>query len=79
MKLLVYSLKGVEFEGKISSFNVKTRSGEITILNHHRPLVTLLEKGEAKIGLENGASKKLEINSGFLEMDDKNNLSVLMD
>ncbi len=79
MKLLVYSLKGIEFEGEILSFNVKTRSGEITILNHHRPLITLLEKGEAKIGLEDGAKKKLEISSGFLEMDGKNNLSVLTD
>jgi len=76
MKITIYSLKGIKFEGEAQSLNVKTRSGEITVLNHHLPLITLLEKGSAKIGLEEGV-QEIEINSGFLEMDDRNNLSVL--
>ena len=79
MKLKVYSLKGIEFEGEVLSFNVKTRSGEITVLDKHRPLLTLLEKGRAVIGFDPEGVKELEINSGFLEMDRRNNLSVLMD
>ena len=79
MKVKVISLKGVEFEGDAESFNVKTKIGEITVLNHHLPLVTLLDKGTAKIGLLEGGIKEIEINSGFLEMDDKNILTVLKD
>ena len=79
MKLVIYSLKGVEFSGEAASFNVKTTSGEITVLDHHRPLVTILESGTAKIGLTDQSVKNFEIKSGFLEMDHKNNLSVLVD
>ena len=79
MKVSVYTLRGIEFEGEAVSFNVKTRSGEITILNKHRPLITLLEKGSAKIVLGGGEIKEINMNSGFLEMDDKNNLNVLAD
>ena len=79
MRLAVYSLRGIEFEGEAKSFNVKTKNGEITVLENHRPLVTLLSKGCAKIGLADGGAKDIEINSGFLEVDDRNNLSVLID
>lgn len=79
MTLTVYSLKGIQFSGEIRSLNVNTKSGEITILNNHRPLISVLEKGIAKIGLLDNTRQELEISSGFLEMDDKNNLSILID
>ncbi|OGF51469.1 hypothetical protein A3I27_00020 [Candidatus Giovannonibacteria bacterium RIFCSPLOWO2_02_FULL_43_11b] len=79
MKLTIYSLRGVEFEGNAMSFNVKTKSGEITLLDHHRPLITLLEEGAAKIGLLDQSVRNFEIKSGFLEMDDHDNLSILAD
>lgn len=79
MKLTIYSLKGIEFEGEAASFNAKTQMGEITVLDRHRPLITILEKGVAKIGLPDQSIKNFEIKSGFLEMDDGNNLSILKD
>jgi F0F1-type ATP synthase epsilon subunit len=79
MKLTIYSLKGIEFEAEVRSFNVKTQSGEITVLDHHRPLITLLERGRAKIGFNNETFQELMISSGFLEMGPNNNLSVLAD
>ncbi|MBI2055714.1 MAG: hypothetical protein HYT42_02370 [Candidatus Sungbacteria bacterium] len=79
MKLTILSLKGVRFDGEAAGFNVKTTSGEITVLNHHRPLVSVLAKGEAKIIKANGGREKIHINSGFLEMGSKNDLSVLID
>ena len=79
MKLKIISLKGIEFEGEVQSLNIKTASGEITVLDHHRPLITLLGKGTARIGLGENDLKEIEIESGFLEMDDRNTLSVLMD
>ena len=79
MKLKVYSLKGVLFEGEARSLNINTKLGEITVLDNHLPIITLLEKGTAKIGLDGGKTENIEIESGFLEMDDENNLSVLKD
>lgn len=78
MKISVLSLQGVEFEGEAAGFNVKTTSGEITVLGHHRPLVTILTKGTASIIKEDGSRIALEIKSGFLEMSPENELNVLI-
>lgn len=79
MRLRALNLKGVIFEGDVKSANLKTKAGEITILDNHRPLVTLLEKGEAKIRRANGAEERIPINSGFLEMSPDNMLTLLID
>ncbi|MBI3273668.1 MAG: hypothetical protein HYZ69_00845 [Candidatus Colwellbacteria bacterium] len=78
MKLNVISLKGVEFTGDVAGFNVKTTSGEITILEHHRPLITILKNGTAYIMQHDGSGLPVEINSGFLEMSPDNELNVLV-
>ena len=74
----VLSPKGVEFEGEAKSFNVKTRVGEITILDHHHPLMTILERGSCIIKTANGTRCEIPIQSGFLEMDQHNNLTALI-
>lgn len=68
MNLTIFSLKGIEFQEEVAGFNVKTQSGEITVLDNHRPLITLLKKGTAKIIKRDGAFIAKEINSGFLEV-----------
>ena len=79
MKLHVTSLKGVEYEGDIKSFNIKTTSGEITILDHHLPLVTVLQKGTAHIIDTKDNKKDIAITSGFLEVSPTNTVNVLID
>ena len=79
MQLKVVSLKGVEYEGEIKSLNIRTTSGEITILNHHRPLVTVLEKGTAHIVDTKDNKKDIAITSGFLEVSPSNTVNVLVD
>lgn len=79
MILRIISLQGIKFEGEAAGFNVKTSSGEITVLDHHRPLISVLTKGEAKIIKPDGGRENIAINSGFLEMGGKNSLSVLID
>ena len=68
MNLTIYSLKGIEFQGEAEAFNVKTKIGEITVLDNHRPLVTVLTKGIAKIIKRDGTFETKELNSGFLEV-----------
>jgi len=79
MKLTMLSLKGVEYQGEVESFNVKTKAGEITILDHHRSLITILEQGPATITTAAGETITRQINSGFLEMNPANHLNVLVD
>ena len=78
MKLSIYSLKGVEFEGEAKGVNIKTTAGEITVLDNHLPLISVLEKGKAVIFEEKG-KKEIEIKGGFLEMDSRNMLTLLVD
>ena len=79
MQLNVTSLKGQEYEGEIKSLNIKTTSGEITILDHHLPLVTVLVKGVAHIIDIKDNKRDLEIKSGFLEVSPANTVNVLID
>ena len=79
MFLKVISLKGIKYEGAASSLNIKTQSGEITILENHRPLITLLKKGIAVITDDKNQKTELEINSGFLEIAPENKINVLID
>ena len=63
---------GVAYEDNIISLTLPTKSGEITVLANHIPLVTLLRPGEMivrkraeKVGaLENGASAAAATASG---------------
>lgn len=78
MKLSVVSLKGLEFEGEVSSLNLKTTSGEITVLDNHRPLITALTKGEAVVIKKGGEKFNFDIGSGFLEVSDNNQATMLV-
>jgi len=78
MMLRILSPRGVQFEGEAKSLGAKSVSGDITILDHHHPLMTVLARGVVTTEDISGITKQLEIESGFLEMDDRNNLTVLV-
>ena len=78
MKLNIISLKGIEFEGEAVSVNVKTTSGEITVLDNHRPLLTALATGQAVIIKKDGEKLNFNINSGFFEVGEGNQASLLL-
>jgi F-type H+-transporting ATPase subunit epsilon len=79
MKLSIISLKKIEYEGEAVSINIKTTSGEITVLDNHRPLITALTSGRAFVTKKDD-DNKLEFNivSGFLEVGENNEASLLI-
>ncbi|MDO8496680.1 MAG: F0F1 ATP synthase subunit epsilon [bacterium] len=77
MKLSITSLKGLEFDGEVVSVNLKTTSGEITVLDNHRPLITALTKGEAVVIKKDGDKLNFNIESGFLEVSGDNQATLL--
>lgn len=79
MKINIFSPRGIEYQDEAHSLNIKTKAGEITLLDHHHPIITILERGTAIIKKKDGMSKKIAIRSGFLEMDSENKLTVLID
>jgi ATP synthase F1 epsilon subunit len=68
MKLSIYSLKNIIFQGEASLLNCKTVTGEITVLDNHEPLITVLASGVIKIIDNNQKENFFPITSGFLEV-----------
>ncbi len=79
MKVRALSLQGILFEGEALSVNCKTQSGEVTILDNHRPLISVLAAGDIVITKDDGTKKKIPARSGFLEMSRQNELTLLLD
>ena len=79
MKLGIYALQKVLYQGEAFSVNCKTTSGEITILDHHLPLISILEKGTVKVVDKEKQEHYIPVSAGFLEMRSGNELRILAD
>ncbi len=79
MKANIVSLEGVTYQDEAISFTVMTTDGEITILNNHRPLLTVLATGIARLKKSSGEQITFAHTGGFLEYDRDNTLTVLID
>ena len=79
MHLNVYSLKKVLYEGDAKSINCKTAVGEITILDHHKPLISMLVPGVMKIVDAHDKEHFANIQSGFLKVQSPNHVTLLVD
>jgi len=69
MKLGIYSLKKILYQGEALSINCKTAAGEITVLDHHRPLVAVLTAGTIKIIDREQKEHYIPVSSGFIEIN----------
>lgn len=76
MEINIFSLKNGLYEGTGVSLNCRTESGEITVLENHRPLISVLEKGT--ITITDGEAKEhyIPVTGGFLEI--QNNIVRLI-
>ena len=79
MKLGIYSLQKVLYQGDAKSVNCATRSGEITILDDHEPIISLLAAGTITITNHEQRKFYIPVVSGFLEMDKGNIVKILVE
>jgi len=68
MKLSIYSIKNVLFQGKASLLNCRTEMGEITVLDNHMPLIGVLKEGVIRLVDEDKKDVFIPVKSGFLEV-----------
>ena len=68
MQLKVYSLKKTLFEGEAKSVNCKTAVGEITILDHHKPLISIVTAGAMKIIDGQNKEHFIDVASGIVKV-----------
>jgi F-type H+-transporting ATPase subunit epsilon len=79
MKLSVYSLKRTLFEGAAVSVNCPTEVGEITVLDNHRPLITILKTGTMKVVDAEGKEHYFPVKDGFVEVKTGNQVRCIVE
>ena len=79
MKLSIYSLKKIIYQGEVNLLNCQTALGEITILNRHKPLISVLKKGVVRIKDQNNQENYFQVSSGFLEVKSSNEARLLVE
>lgn len=79
MHLSIYSLKKILFEGEIESLNCKTKSGDITVLDHHEPLISVVQAGPLKIIDKEKKEHYIPVSTGFLEVSSGNRTKLIVE
>ena len=67
LKVIVISPEAALFEGNAESVVAPAFAGDVGILTGHAPMMTLLGKGELRVG-EGNASKRFNVEGGFLQV-----------
>jgi len=67
------------YEDEVKQVTIPTSSGEITVLAHHTPLVSLLIVGEVRVEKPDGARLSFFVNQGIVEVRKDNALYLLTD
>lgn len=79
MKLSIHSLKNTLFDGVAESVTCPTLAGEITVLNHHIPLITIVDKGTIKIIDDQKKELYIEVSTGTLEVQENNQARLIVE
>jgi len=79
LKLKIATPEKVVYENDVLQVSVPTTTGEITILPHHIPLVSVLAAGEMRIKEVNGSEQTVAIAGGFLEIRGNGEIVILAD
>jgi len=70
MQVQIHSLEKTLYEGTGKVVSLPSKEGEISILDHHIPLITILKKGKIKIKSE-AKNLNFPIESGFAEVSNQ--------
>lgn len=70
LKVSVISPERVLFEGEAESVVAPAFDGEVGILSHHAPMMTLLGAGELRLSGGTGGSQRFRVEGGFLQVVD---------
>lgn len=69
MKLTIAKIDKILWSGEAESVSVPGTEGVMTILSHHMPLITTLEKGQLRIKTKEGGMESITIEKGMLEVN----------
>ena len=69
--LLIFSIDREIFVGDAKSLTLPSATGQIQVLPHHAPLVSLLQEGDMVIEQTDGSRQNLPIAGGVVEVKPK--------
>jgi len=80
MKLSIYSMRRTVYEGEATRVTLPTAVGEVTVLDHHEPYVTVLKEGKLRYEMPGQKEEQhLKIKGGFMEVREHNEVRILAD
>lgn len=72
MKVTVVARSGPLWSGESNSVVFPSQEGEIGVLPRHTPMMALLQAGTVRIETSDGSTKSIEVNDGFVTVDQDN-------
>lgn len=79
MHISVHSIQSTLFEGEAEKLIARTPRGQITVLDHHVPLISTLMGPEIEIVKKGGEKESISITSGILEVRPESDVVILAD
>lgn len=77
MKLFIHTIQETLFDGEIKSLTLPTTSGEITVLDNHLPLITVVKPGEIYYTDQQNKEGRLNLAGGILEVKPESEALIL--
>lgn len=78
MKVSIYDIEEALFEGEAEKVIAKTTTGEITVLENHTPLISVLSQAPLRIIAKDGTETEVHVRSGILEVRPNDKVVVLV-
>lgn len=78
MQLDIVTAEGSVYSGEVNAISAPGSEGELGILSHHAPLLTVLKPGELRLQIAGQEDLYLAVSGGFLEVM-SNGVIVLAD
>ena len=78
MNVEIISPTDTLFKGEASAVTVPSKMGAFTLLEHHAPIVAILEAGKICLTDANGEHQEFAIRGGFIENHD-NQLTICVE
>lgn len=78
MNFTIVKPDGIVYQDEVEKLTIPTEAGEITILDNHAPMVSVLKAGELIIH-KSGNIVNLSVAGGVIEIKPNNEISIMAD
>lgn len=77
MQVAIYSIQSTLFEGEAEKVIAYTPQGQMTVLDHHLPLISRINGPSVTIAKQDGKQSDIPLTGGFLEVRPGNRIVIL--